>query len=172
MSEPCPSGCWTNCQCPPPQDLIADDTGIVAVYPKMSMMRVYRDLIVLKQVPGVHMMQALVRASPAARISFMDFPRWTVYQSGETARNIRAGVVDLQGKSWIYSWKIGTTLAHHPDGSRVFVKPQLRRIQRAVRAFIQHRRWLKQARRVFTRCMINSRLTPDLVQHICRNYVK
>jgi hypothetical protein len=111
------------------------------------MMRVYRDLIALKQVPGVHMMLALILASPAARISYMDYPRFTVHQSGETARNIRAGVMNLQGKSWIYSWKIGTTLAHLPNGSRVLVKPHLRRIQRAVRAFLMHRRWLRQARK-------------------------
>jgi hypothetical protein len=78
-------------------------------------------------------------------------------------------------ESWVDSVEvkvIGKPLALQADGSRLLLLPQLRRIQRAVRAFIQHRRWLRQARQVFTQCMKNSRLTPDLIKHICREYVK
>jgi hypothetical protein len=170
MCELCPFGCWTFCKCPSPQELIADDARRIALYPTMSMMRVYKDLISLKQVPGVHMMQALILVPPVARIFTLHFPRCRI--SGETARNLRARFMDQQGKSWIYACKMGTTVAHRPDGGRVFLLPQLRRIQRAVQAFLQHRRWLRQARRVFARCMKNSCLTPDLVQYICRQYVK
>ncbi len=120
----CPSGCWTYCRCPAPQELIAGDARRIALYPGMSMMMVYRDLISLKQVPGVHMMQALILASPAARITNLDFPRGPLPDSREMARHLRARFVDEQGKSWIYSCKMGTTLAHLPKGRRVFVKPQ------------------------------------------------
>jgi hypothetical protein len=172
MSEPCPSGCWTYCRCQAPQKLIAGDARRIALYPGMSMMMVFRDLISLKHVPGVHMMQALILAPPVAGITNLDFPRHRLRDSREMARHLRARFVDHQGQSWTYSCKMGTTLAHRPDGSRVFLKPQLRRIQRAVRAFLKHRRWLRQARRVFARCMRNSCLTPDMVQLICREYVK
>lgn len=158
--------------CPSPQELITGDQHRVVLYPTMSMMKVYRDLISLKQVPGVHMMQALILVPPAARITALNFPRKTLPDSGEMTRSLCAKFMDQQGKFWIYSFKVGTNLAHLPDGRRAFLKPQLWRIQRAVRAFLKHRRWRRQARRVFTRCMRNSRLPMDLVQHICREYVK
>jgi hypothetical protein len=37
-------------------------------------------------------------------------------------------------------WVIGKLLALQADGSRVFVFPQLLRIQRALQAFLKHRR--------------------------------
>jgi hypothetical protein len=138
----------------------------------MSMMRVFKDLISIKQVPGVHMMQALILVPPVARIYTVHFPRCRIPGGGEMARNLRAHFMDQQGKGWIYKCKMGTTVAHRPDGGRVFLLPQLRRIQRAVRAFLKHRRWLRQARRVFARSVQNSCLTPELVQLICRDYVK
>jgi hypothetical protein len=150
---------------------VAGGARRIALYPGMSMMMVYRDLISLKQVPGVHMMQALILAPPAARRTNLDFPRVRLPDSREMARHLRARFMNQQGEGWIYSCKMGTTLAHLPNGRRVFLKPQLRHIQRAVRAFLKHRRWLRQARRVFARCMQNSCLTPDMVQLICRDYV-
>ncbi len=172
MGEACPFGCWTHCKCPSPQELIADDARRIALYPTMSMMRVYRDLISLKQVPGVHMMQGLILVPPVARIFTLHFPRCRIPGCGEMARNLRAHFMDQQGKSWIYKCKMGTTVAHIPDGGRVFLLPQLQRIQRAVRAFLKHRRWLRQARRFFARSVLNSCLTPEIVELICRDYVK
>jgi hypothetical protein len=90
---------------------------------------------------------------------------------GQDAAFFRTRIVKWD--DWVmYSQQTGLLVAWRSGNRRIFLMPQLRRIQRAVRAFLKHRRWLRQARRVFTRCMKNSRLTPDLVQHICREYVK
>jgi hypothetical protein len=124
MVELCLSRCWTYYRCSAPQKLIAGDAGRIALYPGMSMMKVYRDLISLKQVPGVHMMQALILAPPAAHIINLDFPRGRLRDSREMARHLRARFMDQRGESWIYSCKMGTTLAHLPNGRRVFVNSE------------------------------------------------
>jgi hypothetical protein len=89
---------------------------------------------------------------------------------GQDAGYFRTRIVKWD--DWVMYSQTGLLVAWRSGNRRIFLLPQLRRIQRAVRAFLKHRRWLRQARRVFTRCMKNSRLTPDLVQHICREYVK
>jgi hypothetical protein len=73
---------------------------------------------------------------------------------------------------WVMYSQTSLLVVWRSGDRRIFLMPQLRRIQRAVRAFLKHRRWLRQARRVFARSVRNSCLTPDMVQLICRHYVK
>jgi hypothetical protein len=163
-------------QVPAAARMLANDAGCIAFYPSMGMMRVCKDLLPIGEglfkKSGLHKIQALLGCSQGAGSTGHRFEIWTMLTKQEVARNIYVKFVDERGKLWMFHGFIGTTSAQRADGRRVFVKPQLLRIQRAVRRFIQHRRWLRQARRVFTRCMKNSRLTPDLVQLICREVVK
>ena len=90
---------------------------------------------------------------------------------GQDAAFFRTRIVKWD--DWVmYSQQTGLLVAWRSGNRRIFLMPQLRRIQRAVRAFLKHRRWLRQARRVFARSVRNSCLTPDMVQLICTNYVK
>jgi hypothetical protein len=87
-----------------------------------------------------------------------------LFTKQEVARIIHVDFEDEHGKLWMFHGFIGSTSVLRADGMRVFVKPQLRRIQ--------HRRWLRQARRVFARSVRNSCLTSDVIQLICLEYVK
>jgi hypothetical protein len=148
----CPSGNWTTCKCQQPREILANDAGCMAFYPSMGMMRIDKDLIPIGEglfkKAGFHKIQALLGCSPQAASTIHRFEIWTMFTKQEVARNIQVNLVDEHGKLWMFHGFIGCTSVLRADGIRVFLKPQLLRIQRAIRRFIQHRRWLRQARRL------------------------
>ena len=168
MAELCPGGHWYDCRCKPPREMIINNEDGFALYPGMGMFRAGECLICPSRETGVHAWQALIEAYPATRISRRELERHLFIKGG---RNMFISFSDEVGVPCVLIWSVGSVLALKCN-KKSLIMPQLRRIQRAIRKFIKHRRWLKQARRVFTRCMQNSCLSPDLVQHICLKYVK
>ncbi len=87
------------------------------------------------------------------------------------ADKVHAYLLNKLGRGLLHGdaliWKVLTLQA---NGRRVLILPQVRRIQRAVRKFLLHRRWLGQARLVSTGCMLRS--CTDLVAHIYKVCVK
>jgi hypothetical protein len=182
MCELCPARYWYECPCKPQLEMIVNNEDGFTLYPGIGMFRAGGELMSLNKClirvsreTGVHHWQALINAPPATRISQREVkthlhapgccPTWGF-------RNMLTSFTDELGIPCVLIWSVGNVRAGQAKGKRVLISPELRRIQRAVRKFLQHRRWLRQAQRVFTRCMCNSCLSPDLVQHICREFVK